>query len=143
MEEFRKKINRNLKISSFLCCMYPSMFIAAKAIFRNTGDFSQGLVLGFFSGIMIVSVYFLARNYAALHDEEKLKQLYIELNDERNIAIGKETLKTASTICMAVTGAACLISGFINEIVSITLGAALLACSIITIAVQMYYKKNM
>ena len=143
MEEFRKSIEKKLKFYTLLCCLYPSVLIAAKAIFKNAGDFAQGLVFGACSGAMVVSVYFLARNYAVLHDEEKLKKLYIELNDERNIAISKETMRTSSVICIVVTGLAVIISGFISEIVCITLCADLLLGVIITPCVQLYYKKKM
>lgn len=88
-------------------------------------------------------VYYLVRNYTALQDEEKLKNLYVELTDERNSAISKETKQTASAICIIVTSIACIISGFINEIVCLTLCADILLSVIITVVVQLYYKNKM
>ena len=92
---------------------------------------------------MVVSVYFLVRNYAALHDEEKLKKLYIELTDERNIEIKKESLNTSSTISMVVIALASIASGFFSAAISITLAAVLLVNAVITILVQLYYEKKM
>lgn len=143
MEDFRKKIQKKLNIYTFICCLYPSVLIAAKAIFKNADDFAQGLVLGTCLGAMLVSIYYLARYYSALHDEEKLKKMYVEFNDERNIAISKETMRTASTICVVVTALACIVTGFINEIISITLCADLVLSVLITVAVQAYYNKKM
>ena len=143
MEEFRNDLKRKLNLYALLCCLYPLFLIGSKVIFKNSGDFAQGLVLGICMSSMIVSIYFLVRNYTVLHNEEKLKKLYIELNDERNVSISKETMKTSSKICIVVTALACIVSGFINEIVCITLSADLLISAVITVAVQMYYKKKM
>ncbi len=143
MEEFRNTLKKQLKVYVFICCIFPSVMIAAKAIFKNAGDFAHGLVLGVCVGSMLVALIFLVRNYTALHDEEKFKKLYIELTDERNVSIGKETMKTASTVCAVVTGLASIVSGFINEAVSITLAANLIVSAVITLAVQMYYKKKL
>ncbi len=143
MKEFKKQIEKKLKFWTLICCLYPSVLIASKAIFKNANDFGQGVVFGACSGAMFVAIYFLLRNYYALHDEEKLKKLYVELTDERNKAIAGETMKTASVINVVIAGIACIVAGFINVTVSITLCADIILNVLITLAVQLYYKKKM
>ena len=143
MEAFRKKIENKLKLCIFICLFYPAAMFMAKHFFNGASDFSQGMILGVCIGGMVVAVFYAARNYAALQDEEKLKKLYIELTDERNNEISKETMKTASTVCMVVISLAVIISGFINETVSITLAADIFVSAIITVIVNAYYKKKM
>ena len=112
MKEFKAKLEKQLKLNTLICCLFPSVLILCKQLFKNRNDFAQGLVFGVCTGVMVVAVYFLVKNYTVLHDEEKLKKLYIEVTDERNIAITKESLKTSSTISMVVIALASIVSGF-------------------------------
>ena len=143
MKDFRNKLERKVKITAIICCLFPTIYIVCKMLIKNQNDFAQGLVLGVFSGACLVCIYYLVRNMTALHDEEKLKQLYIELTDERNIAITKESLKTSSTIFVAATALVSIVAGFIDVTVCITLSAVLLLYAVITIIVQLYYKNKM
>ena len=143
MKDFKAKLEKKLKLNALVCCLYPSVFLLCKLLVKNQNDFAQGLVFGVCTGAMVVSVYFLVRNYAALHDEEKLKKLYIELTDERNIEIKKESLNTSSTISMVVIALASIASGFFSAAISITLAAVLIVNAVITILIQLYYEKKM
>lgn len=143
MKEFRERLERNTKIFAIICCLFPTALLIAKFASKSANDFSQGTALGACVGSMVVVIYYLVRNFTALRDEEKLKKLYIEQSDERNIEISKETLRISSTICVVLTGLASIIAGFINIVVSMTLAAALIISVIITLAVQAYVKKNM
>ena len=143
MKDFKAKLEKQLKLNTLICCLFPSVLILCKQLVKNRNDFAQGLVFGVCTGVMVVAVYFLVKNYTVLHDEEKLKKLYIEVTDERNIAITKESLKTSSTISMVVIALASIVSGFFSEAISITLASVLLVNALITIIVQTYYKKKM
>lgn len=143
MNEFRKKYENRLKVYAFMCLILPFTFFIMRFRFDGGSDFSQGLVTGVFSGAMLAAIFFLARTFAILHDEEKLKKQYVEETDERNIAISKETMRTASMISLFVTGIAVIITGFINEIISITLCTDMIVGIVITCVVQTYYKKKM
>lgn len=111
--------------------------------FIKVDNFASGLVIGMFSGIMIVSAFNLARIHDALHNEEKLKEMYIRETDERNISIGKETAKTSTLISLMVMALAVIVSGFFNPVISMTLGISIMADAVITIAVQSYYNRKM
>lgn len=143
MKEFRKKYENKLKISIFRCLTMPIVFFAAQFLVKGGNEFSQGLVTGVFTALMVTAVFSLVSTYVILHNEEQLKKRYIEETDERNIEIAKKTMQTSSLISINVSAIAVIISGFISEVVSITLAIDIMVGAIITVAVGTYYKKKM
>ena len=69
--------------------------------------------------------------------------MYIKSTDERNIAISKETIRTASVISLMALAIAVIVSGFFSVTVSLTLFAVLLTDTFITCAVKLYYNRKM
>lgn len=143
MEDFKKKLTRKYRLVTSFCCCALLIYFGLMRFVKGADDFAVGLVSGMYSGIMIVSIFNLARIHKALHNEEKLKEMYINETDERNITIGKETAKTSTLISLMVTALAVIVSGFFNPVISMTLGISIMAEAVITIAVQCYYKKKM
>lgn len=143
MEDFKKKLTQKYRLIAGFCCCALLIYFGLKYLVKGSDDFVVGLVSGMFSGIMIVSIFNLMRIHTALHNEEKLKDMYIRETDERNVAISKETMKTASVISLMVTAFAVIVSGFFNSVISITLGISIMADAVIAIAVQCYYNKKM
>ncbi len=143
MEEFRTKLQRKTTIVTVLCCLLPIITIAAKMFFKLENDFSSGMTLGICCGSMLVVVYYLVRNFMILHNEEKLKKLYIEQTDERNEAICKEAMKTSSFILIIVFGIASIITGFIDQTICMTLCAVIYTSAFVTVVVKKYYSSKM
>ncbi len=143
MEDFKKKLTRKYRLITSFCCCATIMYLGLMRFTTTVNDFAEGLVCGMYIGIMIVSIFFVMKIHTALHNEEKLKDMYINETDERNIAISKETMKTSSVVSLMATALAVIISGFFNPVISMTLGISIMADAVITIAVQFYYKKKM
>lgn len=143
MKEFRKKYENKFKISIFKCLTMPIVFFTVQFLVKGGSEFSQGLVTGVFSALMVTAIFSLVSTYVILHNEEQLKKRYIEETDERNIEIAKKTMQTSSLISLYLTAIAVIISGFISEVVSITLAIDMIVGAIITVAVGTYYKKKM
>lgn len=143
MKEFRKKYENKFKISIFKCLTMPIVFFTVQFLVKGGSEFSQGLVTGVFSALMVTAIFSLVSTYVILHNEEQLKKRYIEETDERNIEITKKTMQTSSLISLYLTAIAVIISGFISEVVSITLAIDMIVGVIITVAVGTYYKKKM
>lgn len=143
MEEFRKKVEKRLRIDTMFCGSAMAMYLALMFLTKGASDFAQGISLGVFCGLEIVAVYHLAKTFSVLHNEDKLKEMYIAETDERNIAIAKETSQKSSVISMTLTSAAAVAAGFFDVKVCLTLVASLLVESIIMIGVNIYCKKNM
>ncbi len=143
MEEFRKKYEKRFWMNTIMCCVLPIIFFAMRFFIKDISDFSQGLVTGLFSALMVTAVFSFVSTYAILHNEEQLKKRYIEETDERNIEISKKTMQTSSLISLYLTAIAVIVSGFFSEVVSITLAIDIMVGAIITVAVGTYYKKKM
>lgn len=143
MEEFRKKYEKRFRFTSIMCCILPAAFFAARHFSQNTSEFAQGLVYGLFVALMVAAIAACTSMGVTLRNEEYLKKKYIEENDERNAEIAKKTMHTSSLISLYLTAIAVIVSGFFNEIVSITLCIDVLVGAIITVAVKTYYKKKM
>ncbi|MDE5834670.1 MAG: hypothetical protein K2H26_04030, partial [Ruminococcus sp.] len=121
MEDFKVKLTRKYRMIGRNCCFAALIYFGLTHLVKGADDFAVGLVSGMYSGIMIVSVFNLARIHKALHNEEKLKEMYIQQTDERNIAISKETMKTSSVVSLMATAFAVLVAGFFSPFISITL----------------------
>ena len=143
MEAFRKKLERRVKLYALVGALFSIMIIVSVRVFKNANDYSQGTALGFCCGSCGVYLFMLLKNAAVLRDEEKLRRLYIETTDERNIAIAKETMSTSYTVSMLVLVAVCVISGFFSEVVSLTLGAVIIVLAVVRLLVGIYYKRKM
>ena len=143
MEDFKKKLIQKSRLIAGFCCFALPVYIGLMRFVKNADEFTVGLVTGMFIGIMLVSVFNLAKIQTALNNEEKLREMYIQQTDERNIAISKETMKTSGFISVMITALAVIISGFFNPVISITLAISLVADAVITFAVRSYYNKKM
>lgn len=143
MEEFRKKVESRLRFYTTLCLCSLAIYFALNFFTKGASDFAQGLTMGIFCGMELVAVYNLARMFAAVRNEEKLKEMYINETDERNIAIQKETSQKASTISMLGTAMAAVVAGFFDEKICFSIGAVLLFSALVTIIVNAYYKRKM
>lgn len=143
MKEYRKKYEKRFWMSTIMCCVLPTIFFAMRFFFKDTSDFSQGLVAGVFVSLMFVSIVFCTSMGVTLRNEELLKKRYIEETDERNNEIAKKTMQTSSFISLYLTAIAVIVSGFFSEIISITLAIDIMVGAIITVAVKAYYKKKM
>lgn len=143
MKEFREKLEKKLRLYTLFACSSMLIFFGCQYFLEGAGDFAEGLITGFFTGLMIVAIFNLTRMHAALKNEDKLKEMYIAETDERNIAIGKETASTATIISIMLTALAAIVAGFINITVCITLAASLFFSAIVTISVRLYYNKKM
>lgn len=153
MELFREKLKvQNLAIS--MCCFILAVFsfLAAAGqagiigFMEPATDNShwqsmwRGIVTGMSFGIMIVMIAFLIRNVLALKDEKKLKKLYVETNDEREIQIWTAARSTAMQLFLMVGVVAAIVAGYFSMTVSITIIACMFLQSITGFFCMLYYR---
>lgn len=143
MDNFRKKVEWRFKLYTTLCLCGLALYFMLTFLTKNASDFAQGISIGVFVGMEVVAIYNLARTYAALHNEEKLKEMYIKETDERNIAIQKETSQKGLTISTMGTSIAAIVAGFFDEKICFSLVAVLLFSALMTIIVNAYYNRKM
>lgn len=153
MELFREKLKvQNLAIA--MCCFILAIFsfLAAAGqagiigFMEPATDNShwqsmwRGIVTGMSFGIMIVMIAFLIRNVLALKDEKKLKKLYVETNDEREIQIWTAARSTAMQLFLMVGVVAAIVAGYFSMTVSITIIACMFLQSITGFFCMLYYR---
>ena len=153
MELFREKLKvQNLAIA--MCCFILAIFsfLAAAGqagiigFMQPATDNShwqsmwRGIVTGMSTGIMIVMIAFLIRNILALKDEKKLKKLYVETNDEREIQIWTAARSTAMQIFLMVGVVAAIVAGYFSMTISITIIACMFLQSITGFFCMLYYR---
>ena len=153
MELFREKLKvQNLAIA--MCCFILAIFsfLAAAGqagiigFMEPATDNShwqsmwRGIVTGMSFGIMIVMIAFWIRNVLALKDEKKLKKLYVETNDEREIQIWTAARSTAMQLFLMVGVVAAIVAGYFSMTVSITIIACMFLQSITGFFCMLYYR---
>ncbi len=153
MELFRDKLKmQNLVIA--ICCFILAVFsfLAAAGqagiigFMEPATDNShwqsmwRGIITGMSFGIMIVMIAFLVRNILALRDEKKLKKLYVETNDEREIQIWTAARSTAMQLFLMVGVVAAIVAGYFSMTVSITIIVCMFLQSMTGLFCMLYYR---
>ena len=153
MELFRDKLKmQNLVIA--ICCFILAVFSFLAAAGQagiigfmepatdNTHWQSmwRGIITGMSFGIMIVMIAFLVRNILALRDEKKLKKLYVETNDEREIQIWTAARSTAMQLFLMVGMVAAIVAGYFSMTVSITIIVCMFLQSMTGLFCMLYYR---
>ena len=153
MELFREKLKvQNLAIA--MCCFILAIFSFLAAAGQagiigfmepatdNTHWQSmwRGIITGMSFGIMIVMIAFLVRNILALKDEKKLKKLYVETNDEREIQIWTAARSTAMQLFLLVGVVAAIVAGYFSMTVSITIIVCMFLQSMTGLFCMLYYR---
>ena len=143
MEEFKKKLKTQQLLSTMVLTSSLAVYCLLRFLTKDVSDFAQGLTTGFWIAIEVLALVNTVRLLVTLRNEEEIKKLYIQEKDERNIAIQKETSQKSSVINVIVLGLAVLVAGFFDIKVSVTLFVVLSVSALITIAVNLYYRKKM
>lgn len=102
----------------------------------------RGFVSGASFGILALMFFGLIRNIRALKDEKKLKKLYVAENDERQILIYTNALRSAMQVWLILGLVAVIITGYFNATISITLLIAVLTTSVLCMLFKLHYTKK-
>ena len=156
MEQYRNK----LKIQNWLCgigCAILAVF-AILAIGSEFGWFHvlipatnddhwrstwYGYIFGTSIGVFAVLLTCLIRNCRAIRDEQKMKKLYVEANDERTIQIQTLARNTAMQIILCIGLVATVIAGYFDVKVSITIFVCIWISSSVSLLLTWYYSKKL
>lgn len=142
MEEFRKKIHRELILMRILCVLVIASLFVYKILTRDSDSYFSGVLYGITGAMVALGIGYSVRFNMALKDDVKLKEMYIQQSDERNKQILKESARTSNTIYLFVTAIAAIIAGAFSETVSMTLSIAIVIYSLIEVGVSAYYNKK-
>lgn len=154
MEQYREELKVSCRITAVFCVILALFtvlgFVAEAGLVQLTpvaGDSHwqsmwRGMVSGASFGVLALMVFGLVRALQALKDEKKLKKLYVEANDERQIKIWT----SARAAAMQITLLAGLVAGLIISFFNMTIGITILALetihAVVAFGCKVYYSRK-
>lgn len=154
MEQYRKK----LKISTIftgISCIILAIFVvlgftaeAELVELTPAVDDShwqsawRGLLSGSASGVLVVMVVGLIRSIRALHNDNRLRKLYIKETDERQMKIYTAARASSMQVFLMLGLVAGIAAGYFNMTVSITILTCVVIHSLIGMGFKIYYSKK-
>ena len=156
MEEYKKKLKMQNWIFG-IACLSLAVF-AILSLGSELGWFSilhpatsdehwrstwYGYIFGATIGVFAVLLACLIRNLRALKDEKKLKKLFVEARDERNIQVQTLARNTAMQILLYMGLVATVIAGYFSVTVSITIFVCIWVSSSVSLLLMWYYGKKL
>lgn len=154
MEQFREKLKVENRITAVLCvvlAVFSVLGFAAEAglveLTPVTGDSRwqsmwRGMISGASFGVLVLMVVCLVRGIRALKDEKKLKKLYVEANDERQIQIWTSARATSMQVTLLLGLVVGLIVGYFHMAVGITILAVETVHALIGFGFKLYYNRK-
>lgn len=151
MEEFKEKLKVENRITAVFCvilAVFSVLGFAAEAglveLSPVSGDSHwqsmwRGMVSGASMGVLALMVFALVRGHNALKDEKKLKKLYVEANDERQIQIWTAARASSMQVTLLLGLVSGLVIGYFNMTVGITILAVETLHALIGGAFKLYY----
>lgn len=140
MTKFKHELRNRIRWGLVYCAVVALLVVFHRVFRVETGAFSFSV--GFAIGIEAVVIYFLARYRGALKDEQKLKELYIEENDEREKHISARIGESGIKIILISLSAAMLIAAYFDRVVFFTLLAATLFVAATISLLRVFYSRT-
>ena len=154
MEQYREKLKMQNALIAIGCgilalfCMVIAMdgnliTLPKPEASEHWQDFWQGFCTGAAAGILLLMVFFLARNLRAISDDKMLKKLYIKTNDERTEKIFTTARGTAMQVFLIGGLAAVCIGGYFSMTVGLTILGCVIFCSLSCIGFKLYFSAKL
>ena len=154
MEQFKEKLKIENRVTAVLCVIllvFSVLGFAAEAglveLTPVAGDSHwqsmwRGMISGASFGVLVMMVIGLVRGIRALKDEKKLKKLYVEANDERQIQIWTNARATSMQVTLLVGLVAGLIVGYFNMVIGVTILAVETIHALVGFGFKVYYNQK-
>ena len=146
LQNYRKEIARRISLL-VVFCITALLAIVLGAVFLKDISPSKAdttdYVLGFFTGIELVCVFYMGCLIRAYRDEKYLKEMYTKETDEREILIRMKSGKNIVPILSFVIAVIACVMSYVNYEVFIALTAVAIAQIIITLILKIYWSKKL
>ncbi len=146
LQNYRKEIARRISLL-VVFCVIALLAIVLGAVFLKDISPSKAdttdYVLGFFTGIELVCVFYMGCLIRAYRDEKYLKEMYTKETDEREILIRMKSGKNIVPILSLVIAVIACVMSYVNYEVFIALTAVAIAQIIITLILKIYWSKKL
>lgn len=146
LQNYRKEVARRISLL-VVFCITALLAIVLGAVFLKDISPSKAdttdYVLGFFTGIELVCLFYMGCLIRAYRDEKYLKEMYTKETDEREILIRMKSGKDIVPILSFVIEVIACVMSYINFEVFIALTAVAIAQIIITVILKIYWSKKL
>ena len=146
LQNYRKEIARRISLLVVFCVIALLAIVQGadflKDISLETTDRTD-YVLGFFTGIELVCVFYMGCLIRAYRDEKYLKEMYTKETDEREILIRMKSGKDIVPILSLVIAVIACVMSYVNYEVFIALTAVAIAQIIITLILKIYRSQKL
>lgn len=146
LQNYRKEIARRISLLVVFCVIALLAIVLGadflKDISLGTTDRTD-YVLGFFTGIELVCVFYMGCLIRAYRDEKYLKEMYTKETDEREILIRMKSGKDIVPILSLVIAVIACVMSYVNYEVFIALTAVAIAQIFITLILKIYWSKKL
>ncbi|BFL75736.1 hypothetical protein [Finegoldia magna] len=146
LQNYRKEIARRISLL-VVFCVTALLAIVLGAVFLKDISPSKAdttdYVLGFFTGIELVCLFYMGCLIRAYRDEKYLKEMYTKETDEREILIRMKSGKDIVPILSFVIAVIACVMSYVNYEVFIALTAVAIAQIIITVILKIYWSKKL
>lgn len=146
LQNYRKEIARRISLLVVFCVTALLAIVLGadflKDISLETTDRTD-YVLGFFTGIELVCVFYMGCLIRAYRDEKYLKEMYTKETDERERLIRMKSGKDIVPILSLVIAVIACVMSYVNYEVFIALTAVSIAQIIITLILKIYWSKKL
>lgn len=146
LQNYRKEIARRISLLVVFCVIALLAIVLGadflKDISLGTTDRTD-YVLGFFTGIELVCVFYMGCLIRAYRDEKYLKEMYTKETDEREILIRMKSGKDIVPILSLVIAVIACVMSYVNYEVFIALTAVAIAQIIITLILKIYWSNKL
>ena len=144
MELYRKKLKFRITLFSLVLLLFVGILLynqfGSIAALKDSLSFS--FQCGFSAAGSLVLVYMIAKYRCALVDEQKLKKLYNQENDERMKAIRAKAGVPMTVILSMIFVLTGIVIGYFNETVFVVLICVALFQLFVSAAVKLYYMRK-
>lgn len=146
LQNYRKEIARRISLLVVFCIIALLAIVLGAAFLKDisleTTDRTD-YVLGFFTGIELVCVFYMGCLIRAYRDEKYLKEMYTKETDERERLIRMKSGKDIVPILSLVIAVIACVMSYVNYEVFIALTAVSIAQIIITLILKIYWSKKL
>lgn len=108
----------------------------------HTNNFMHGAQAGLFFGFFVMMLRDIVKYARAIKDENKIRAIYIEENDERKKHIRDKIGGVGFDFIIGVMMIAIVIAGFFNETIFFTLFATLAFMALVKLCLKVYYNRK-
>ena len=146
LQNYRKEIARRISLLVVFCVIALLAIVLGAAFLKDISPKitdRTDYVLGFFTGIELVCVFYMGCLIRAYRDEKYLKEMYTKETDEREILIRMKSGKNIVPILSLVIAVIACVMSYVNYEVFIALTAVAIAQIIITLILKIYWSKKL